>query len=59
MSAVGAAPSAEGARPTKLLTRSSTARSGPGVKGALEYGYPSGHLGHLTPEEEKTFEAFK
>lgn len=52
-------PSLDGARPTKALTRSSTARSGPGVKGALEYGYPSGHLGHLTPEEEKTFEAFK
>ncbi|CAN8103217.1 unnamed protein product [Discula destructiva] len=51
-------PSVDGARPTKVLSRASTARSGP-VKGALEYGYPHGHLGHLTPDEETTFSAFK
>lgn len=25
----------------------------------VEYGYPNGHLGHLTPEEEEAFKNFK
>ena len=25
----------------------------------VEYGYPQGHLGHLTPEEEAAFKNFK
>lgn len=27
--------------------------------GAVGEGYPKGHLGHLTPEEEKAFQDFK
>ncbi|KAJ4420523.1 hypothetical protein N0V82_004296 [Gnomoniopsis sp. IMI 355080] len=52
---------------SKTLSRTSTSRSshhannhtqGP-VKGALDYGYPHGHLGHLTDTEATTFAAFQ
>ncbi|PSR75516.1 CRAL/TRIO domain-containing protein [Coniella lustricola] len=43
---------------TRTVSKSSIKSTG-NVKGALDYGYPHGHLGHLTPEEEATFAAFK
>lgn len=40
-----------------------TATAGPATKvpsaTSIEYGYPHGHLGHLTPEEETAFASFK
>lgn len=39
------------------------ATAGPATKvpsaTSIEYGYPHGHLGHLTPEEETAFASFK
>lgn len=46
-------------RPSKTLSRTSTSRSNGPVKGALDYGYPHGHLGHLTPTELTNLDAFK
>lgn len=43
---------------TLSLSRTSTSRSLP-AKGALEYGYPHGHLGHLTASEEAALADFK
>lgn len=43
---------------SKTLSRTSTSRSHP-AKGALEYGYPHGHLGHLTESESASLLAFK
>lgn len=42
----------------KVQSKSSVQSAGP-VKGAIEYGYPHGHLGHLNPDEEAAFAAFK
>lgn len=51
-------PSIDGVQPSKIISRSSTTHSG-AVKGDVDFGYPSGHLGHLTPDEETTLKAFK
>ena len=32
---------------------------GSGILNKGEYGYPSGHLGHLTPEQIKSLEEFQ
>ncbi|KAJ4390931.1 hypothetical protein N0V93_004530 [Gnomoniopsis smithogilvyi] len=52
-------PSSASRTVSKTLSRTSTSRSQAPVKGALEYGYPHGHLGHLTETESTTFAAFK
>lgn len=46
---------------SKTLSRTSTSRSSAAhpVKGALDYGYPHGHLGHLTESESASLLAFK
>lgn len=44
---------------TRTISRASHASHGSQSRAALEYGYPCGHLGHLTADEETAFEKFK
>lgn len=49
-------PSATAAPATKVKSNASRASQ---TKAALENGYPHGHLGHLTEEEESALKGFK
>ncbi|ROW02178.1 hypothetical protein VSDG_02320 [Cytospora chrysosperma] len=44
---------------TRTISRASHGSHGTQSRGALEYGYPCGHLGHLTTDEEDAFQKFK
>ena len=50
-------PSATAGPATKV--KSNASRASQQAKAALENGYPHGHLGHLTDEEEKALDGFR